>query len=625
MRTLNNSLTASFRSLSLFPVAPLVLGLVGLGLGCTVNKLDPSTDGETSLGGMSLSDGSTSGGSTGTDSDTDGSTGDDTSEDSGGEIICDEVSSEAIEILEDSCSTCHGAGSPGLAKFDYVTDVYALIANGKISPGYPLESPLYNRVESGEMPPANVPDNQRPTDDEVDVLWTWIEECISAEIGCGLGNDYISIDEMLSLMRNDISDTTEISPDEREFIRYFTLTHLYNSGICGEDLEVYRYALFKLINSLSTGNKVVIPTFVDDRGTIFRIDLRDYGWDAQLWDQIVHANPFAIEYVKNEALDLKGFTGTNVPFQAGDWFVSDASRPPLYHDILKIPATRFELEDDFGIDIDGDIATEIKSNDDIVARCGFQNSNVSVNNRLIERHEFPGSSNRVYWISYDFAGNEGCRNLFAEPLDFCEDGGEIIFNLPNGLQGYMLVDGAGNRIDEGPDDIVTDPEQPDNNVINGLSCMGCHAKGMVLKEDEIRTHVYESFDFSEEVKEAVANLHPAQSGFDALQALDRKRFTDALEQIGPVVEREDEPTLRVFKAFDVDVDLRRAAAELGVRTEQLASQIGKLGPDLQKLVDGGTVKRQVFTANFAQSVCDLNLGVTVKCIPGQQPDDGDGE
>ena len=109
------------------------------------------------------------------------------------------------------------------------------------------------------MPPPSVPEDQRPNDDEVDVLWRWIESCIGEQLGCGQGDDFISSDEMLSVMRNDISNTAEISPDEREFIRYFTLTHLYNSGICGEDLEVYRYALFKLINSLSTGNKVVLP------------------------------------------------------------------------------------------------------------------------------------------------------------------------------------------------------------------------------------------------------------------------------------------------------------------------------------------------------------------------------
>ncbi|PCC69449.1 hypothetical protein SAMN02745121_08948 [Nannocystis exedens] len=48
-------------------------------------------------------------------------------------------------------------------------------------------------------------------------------------------------------------------------------------------------------------------------------------------------------------------------------------------------------------------------------------------------------------MSHDFANNQGTSNIFAHPLDFEADGGEIIFSLPNGMQGYMIVDAAGSR------------------------------------------------------------------------------------------------------------------------------------------------------------------------------------
>src|SRR6185503_9031676 len=109
-----------------------------------------------------------------------------------------------------------------------------------------------------------------------------------------------------------------------------------------------------------------------------------------------------------------------------------------------------------------------------VARAGFNSSGVSRNNRLIERHE---SGATVYWKSYDFGGNTGRQNLFAQPTGpganadtFLHDGGEIIFSLPNGLQAYLLVDGKGNRIDKGPVAIVSDPKQGDRQVTNGISC-----------------------------------------------------------------------------------------------------------------------------------------------------------
>ena len=66
--------------------------------------------------------------------------------------------------------------------------------------------------------------------------------------------------------------------------------------------------------------------------------------------------------------------------------------------------------------------------------------------------------------------SEGTGNLFRFPLGpafadnpfpnqaFEHAGGEIIFNLPNGLQGYLLVDAKGDRIDAGPIDIVGDDD-----------------------------------------------------------------------------------------------------------------------------------------------------------------------
>ena len=77
------------------------------------------------------------------------------------------------------------------------------------------------------------------------------------------------------------------------------------------------------------------------------------------------------------------------------------------------------------------------------------------------------------------------KNLFAHPLGpkgenaFEHDGGEIIFNLPNGLQAYLLVGSQGQRIDKGRPAIVSDPVQKDRAVVNGLSCMSCHVAGMI--------------------------------------------------------------------------------------------------------------------------------------------------
>src|SRR5207247_11279002 len=118
--------------------------------------------------------------------------------------------------------------------------------------------------------------------------------------------------------------------------------------------------------------------------------------------------------------------------------------------------------------------------DETAVRVGFTDSGVSKNNRMIERHH---AAYGAYWRSYDFADNKGRQSLFEHPLgptngetSFKQDGGEMIFHLPNGLLGFMIVDKNGKRIDKAPVEIVSDPQRPDQKVTTGLSCMSCHSR-----------------------------------------------------------------------------------------------------------------------------------------------------
>ena len=38
-----------------------------------------------------------------------------------------------------------------------------------------------------------------------------------------------------------------------------------------------------------------------------------------------------------------------------------------------------------------------------------------------------------------FAGSVGTQNIFTHPLSFEQDGGEVIFNLPNGFTGILYL------------------------------------------------------------------------------------------------------------------------------------------------------------------------------------------
>lgn len=621
------SLQTRFPILSSVPTISATLALVLAGGGCQVVQLGPGDSGDAS----GEPDGST------TDEGPSGSSGEELPDPTGGPPAhCAESASLTVQILTDNCAKCHsGSAAMPAGSINYITDLDQLILEGKVRPGNAAESRVYARMlEESPMPPLS--ETQRPTEDDIATVGRWINEC-AGKSGCG-DQPFMKTDDMLKLILSDVGNNVAL--EAQPFARYFSFVHLYNTGWCDDQIEIYRQALSKLVNSLSDQTKIRKPVPIDENRLIFRIDIRDYGWDKKdkefenpvtgeistvdRWDLLALSNPYTIEYIQDGADKIKADVGSRVFLQQGDAFLAVASVPPLYHEILDIPATRQELEARFGIDIEANIQLEIDQNPGDVARAGFRNSDVSFHHRMIERHEFPDASNRVYWISYDFAGNDGQKNFFAFPFDFEEDGGEIIFNLPNGLQAYMLVDAAGNRLDVAPSNVVKDKNQEDGIVVNGMSCMGCHNRGMIVVEDDLRYEIDNGGGvgtFDPDEQQAIFNIFPPRAEFTQLLSDDTNRFTYAAEAAGAPTDGDREQVLSVFLAFDEPVKLRRAAAELGLQEFELRELLSSLtGQDLDDLRKTNTsVLREVFTANYAQSVCDLKIGATLRCPENSSP------
>jgi hypothetical protein len=128
------------------------------------------------------------------------------------------------------------------------------------------------------------------------------------------------------------ADVFQIDAADQPFIRYFTLTHLYNVGYCPDQLGRIIHAANKLVNSLSTEPFIRPLVVVDqDNKTVLRLDMRDYGWQqapesgsaSDIWEATVAQNPFAIEFQGEFIDDLKLRTTTLVPFQPFDAFLQD--------------------------------------------------------------------------------------------------------------------------------------------------------------------------------------------------------------------------------------------------------------------------------------------------------------
>jgi tetratricopeptide (TPR) repeat protein len=520
---------------------------------------------------------------------------------------------KAHDVFRTYCHRCHGRDGAVEGGMNYILDFKTLVARKKVVSGNAARSKLYRRLTSADSPMPPSEEKTRPTKDEIAVVKDWIDAGAPDVAAAAPKREFVGDADVLRLIRDDLDDMDE---GNRRYARYFSIAHLANAGLPEDQLQTYRHGLSKLVNSLSWQPDIVVPKAIDPARMVLRIDLRDYRWSATVWQRILDAYPYGVVQPSAAGRAVFVATGCELPCVRADWFVFAASRPPLYHAVLQLPDTDAALEKDLKIDVEGDIR------DAHVARAGFNSSGVSRNNRLIERHR---SAYGAYWKSYDFASNTGRQNLFDHPLGpgpdeghFRQDGGEIIFNLPNGLQAYLLVDGKGRRIDEGPTKIVSVKNRPDPTVINGISCMTCHARGTIDKADQVRAHAEKNASaFADDDLKAVRTLYPPEADFRALLKEDAERFRKAVEATGAKV-GETEPVAALAERFEAELDLTHAAAELGLTPAALlrgldgsADLARRLGP---LKVEGGTVQRQVFVAAFEDAVRVLRLGTPLAAL-----------
>ena len=526
------------------------------------------------------------------------------------------IAQEAYAIFEANCLRCHG--TLGTFSEDLLIDRTALVETGVVLPGNAEASAFYKRLieDTAEKPrmPWLLP---ALSDAELATIRRWIE--VGApdwHAVLGTDPDFITSDELLTTLEDHLAS---LDPFDRSFARYFSSTHLYNAGEPRQALNAYQRALSKLINSLSWGIDVVNPHPINPEATLFYIDLRDYEWEVGInrWTLIEAVYPYrddfasdAERHLHEKLTQLRGDMDCEVPVIHVDWFLATAAVPPLYHHILGLPETDRQLETRLEVDVVENIRNAPGKR---VWRAGFNNSRVSRHNRVVERHR---SRYGAYWKSYDFAGSVGTQSIFKHPLSFEHDGGEILFNLPNGLQAYYLVDAGGKRIDEAPISIVSNPAASDPTVRNGLSCIGCHTEGIKPFEDEVRVVIAENanppFD-----KARALRLYVEQTVMERLVAEDTDRYRQALEETGGVFGG-IEPVQRFHEAFQGPLDASYAAAAVGLETEVFLENIRR-SRSLQNMgllvLENGTVKRDTWTVHFRDVVFALDFPVESESTP----------
>ncbi len=405
---------------------------------------------------------------------------------------------------------------------------------------------------------------------------------------------------------------------DRPYQRYLSLNDLHNNKTIDEEiLRIHKAAASKLVNSLSWQPEIVVPEAIKGtEDTILNIDLRKLGWSADDWRAIAKYYPYGVTHPEDESFrelesEIAGLTRFRLSVLRADWFVVTASRPPLYDQLLRLPLNLRDLE------LKLNVRLEENFDRDVLRRGGLITSGVSRHNRLVERHPTPFGA---YWRSYDFGSSGGDGNLLLKPLGpkfpgnpfadqaFVQAGGEVVFHLPNGLQGYMLAKADDTRLDgPAPIAIVRDRDETSGTpeVVNGLSCIYCHKNGMKFFQDEIRQHPAVFAD----ARIKMQRLYPTAEDMNALLQKDEKRFLDALSlAVGrfllvggnaqKAVRDLIEPVGEVARLYNQDLSPASVAAELDLAdVAKIQSKLGEskfqelgLGP----LLDAKAVKRELW-------------------------------
>jgi serine/threonine-protein kinase len=533
-----------------------------------------------------------------------------------------EFAQEAAQnILSASCGQCHGSQltpQGAMAGMNYIDNLDLLIENGKAIPGESETSPIITRMRSGSMPPATS-QAPRPSDQDINTVAQFLD---NPTFFPGIGDNgncegqLMEFDDIYDLMQNDI---LRQDADDRAFTRYILLTNRYNQGICADGgLDRDRFGMDKLLNMLSIEAQVETATPIDRDETIYRIDIRDYGWDREIdvvgvdvfedgWEAIVAANQYAVQFEGDEAEQVILQAETDVPWMYADTMVDVASLGNLYYALIDVDVN--DSLDDFILD---DLQIDVIENldqEDLI-RAGTTRSVISRQDRVAERHDI-GVRQGAFWQSFDFDADEANESIFDDPFGFAEGGREAIFTLANGFLGYIIADADDNIVEES--DILFDTSQNDFVARTSVSCSGCHAQGFLPMVDEVRAVVERNrFNFNADDFEAVQEVYPTPDEFLEIVNQDSDDFQRSLGRARIPTNIAD-PMSGSFLEFDRDMDITKVAGDLGVSVELLEGNIALLDPQIQTVRGGNrnglapTIDRDDFTALYLQSLCIMQV------------------
>lgn len=579
------------------------------------------------------------------------------------------LAAKVQEFLNALCVACHSKDASERKKPPFMADLNDL----RTSPAVKLDSPgnslLYTVLTDGDMPRLTKLEKESGmaaaapvSDEQAALILSWINAGAPNLDGIPLTADSPAVAKVnlpqqpttrpivtpVDEVADAVQDLGSVRAEDQAEARWISITPLHNHVATSEDqLANYRLGVRKMLNHLSTAPAIAKFVEVGRQRTLFRIRLRDLGWDAALWEKLTAHYPLHV--ATDASQGLRASTRTEVPIIRADWLAAEGMRPPLYHDLLRLPKTQQVLEHQLRVTV----AENLQRGETL--RYGLNPSGVSQANRLIERH-LTGAYKGYYWLSYDFRRQDrnrvddrqllvknplgpstfpaGGQPLLDGQLAFKHAGGEVVFSLPNGLHGYYVADVLGNRLDDAaPVDIVFDEAKITGRVeiSNGLSCIRCHDQGIkpAAKSHDVIFAVMNGF--SGEALDLLRRLHPGDAFVKQQLDADTTRYLTALKEANAtppgfnaakLPDKDnplgEEPCGALADWFDTALNLDKAAAELGLsrgdfsRLLEAHQSQAVFNSRIALVQKNSTIDRVDFITDFSDLIQRFHTGVRVR-------------
>ncbi|MCH9807603.1 MAG: DUF4384 domain-containing protein [Alphaproteobacteria bacterium] len=497
-------------------------------------------------------------------------------------------------VLKRHCARCHEAGQPdrllpaaGLAN---ILDLPRLADRADlIQPGRPEASPLYLAMLTRHMPYDVFHDLKRgdePSADEIATLRRWIEG-LPPRPQCNIGPDRVA--NIRHLIAQDLQAVGKVRALQR---RYVSLAHM--AELCGDERQthVFRQAVAKLINLLSRNPKPYAPEPIGSEKTILAIELDRLGWVPKQWERLAGGfrPPPAFQFYPS----VLAAVGTDRPSLPADLLAHNAFKPGLYAGLIDAPRSYRQLLEKFALQPDQSKANEVIE---------IPKSRVTGYSRTLTK---VAHKNRPpLWIAADFAPAKRRRTGQRNPPGPQPLQRRAIFSLPNGLPAFALFNRKGALRANPHVELLPEPIKQAGGETAGLGCIACHQSGPLSRLGN---------STASDTAQYAAMATPIGSG-------------SPLHNLGiepDLLIDGHEPVRALALRHSRDLDLRSAAAELGLPVRQLSARLAQVNAPLQAIarrLQHGLVSRSEFDdlTAYLLSTSAPALPATIKTAASPPP------